>query len=133
MTIRAKNRALAGAMMIAAAAVVLTLLPMMASSNASVREITVVAKDMAFYVDGAPEPNPTIVLRAGEEVRIRLVNQDPGMRHDFAIDDWTVATKMLEERGDEDVVTFRVPGQRGTGTYQCRPHTRMMTGSIRVE
>lgn len=133
MTIRAKNRALAGAMTIAAAAVVLTLLPMMASSNAPVREITVVAKDMAFYVDGASEPNPTIVLRAGEEVRIRLVNQDPGMRHDFVIDGWTVATKLLEERGAEDVVAVRVPEERGTETYQCRPHTRMMTGSIRVE
>ena len=93
----------------------------------------VVVRDMAFYVDNGSDPNPAIMVHAGEQVRIRLRNQDPGMRHDFTIKAWTVASKMLEDRGEEDVIEFRVPNERGTQTYTCTPHPRMMSGTIRVE
>ncbi len=134
MTVRAKNRAMVAGIVIGIAALAVSLLPMLASSDPdSTREIRIVVRDMAFYVDGGPEANPPITLRAGERVRVRLRNEDAGLRHDFVIKAWTVGTKMLEDRGDEDTVVFRVPDERGSQSYQCTPHTRMMSGTIRVE
>lgn len=124
---------MAGAV-IAFAALAATLLPMIASSRKDdVREIRVVARDMTFYVDGKLEPNPTIVVRAGEQIRVRVLNDDPGMRHDFSVKAWQVATRMLEDKGEEDLVTFRVPKERGEIVYTCTPHSRMMTGKLRIE
>lgn len=118
---------------IAAAALLATLLPIVASSNETVRSMDIVVRDMAFYVDNGSDPNPAITLRAGERIRLRVRNQDAGMRHDFTIKAWTVATKLLEDRGEEDVIEFRVPDERGTLTYTCTPHPTMMSGTIRVE
>jgi len=134
MTVRARNRAIVAGSIIAVIALAATLLPMIASSGADTpRDIRIVVRDMAFYVDGGAEPNPAIALRAGEQVRVHLRNEDAGMRHDFAIQAWTVSTKLLEERGEEDAVIFRVPGERGTAAYLCTPHAKMMSGTIRIE
>lgn len=134
MTIRARNRTLVAAILICVAALAVSLLPMIASSDpGAVRDVRIVVRDMAFYVDGGAEPNPPITLRAGEQVRFRVRNEDAGMRHDFSVKAWTLGTRMLEDRGEEDEVIFRVPAERGTQTYQCTPHPRMMTGTIRVE
>ena len=111
-----------------------TLLPMTASSGPDdVREIRLVVRDMTFYVEGQPEPNPTLTVRAGEQVRLVLTNDEAGMRHDFAVRAWDVSSRMLEDRGETDAVTFRVPSQRGVETYLCTPHGKMMRGAIRVE
>jgi plastocyanin len=134
MTIRAKNRILAGLAAVAVVAFAVTVLPMIASSNGSaVRDINIVVRGMAFYVDNNTEANPIITVRAGERVRVRVRSEDAGMRHDFTIKAWTVSTKMLEAPGAEDVVEFRVPDARGRQTYQCTPHPQMMTGTVRVE
>jgi plastocyanin len=133
MTIEARNRSLVTAIVIAIAALA-ALLPMLASSGAEApRDVRIVVRDMAFYVDGNPEPNPAITLRAGEQVRLHLRNEDAGMRHDFAIKAWTVTTKMLEDRGEEDTIVFRAPDTRGTTSYLCTPHAKMMSGTIRIE
>ena len=117
-----------------AVAVVLTLLPMLASTGGdAVRELHVVTRDMSFYVDGYSEPNPTITVKAGEKLRLVLRNEDAGMSHDFAVKSWSVGTKLLEDRGQEDAITFQVPGERGTASYTCTPHSRMMSGTLRVE
>lgn len=133
MTVRRKYGVFVTAIGGAIIALVLTMWTPNASSEVSIRTIDVVARDMAFYVNGSPEPNPEITVRAGEHVRIRVTNEDAGMRHDFTIKAWTIATKMLAERGQEDVVDLHVPAERGTQTYQCTPHPKMMTGTIRVE
>lgn len=134
MTIRAKNRVAVVAIVVSIVALVVTLLPMIASSNPKVvREVNIVVRDMAFYVDGSSQPNPPITFRAGETVRIRLRNDDAGMRHDFVIKAWTVATKVLENRGQEDEIVFSVPAERGAQSYQCTPHARMMSGEVRIE
>jgi plastocyanin len=96
------------------------------------REIRIVAHDMAFYLEGQTDPNPTLHLRAGETVRLVLRNDDPGMTHDLAILDWKAATKRIEG-GEEAAVTFRVPDQASSRIYKCRPHSRMMQGTILVE
>jgi plastocyanin len=134
MTKRAGKGVLVTAMAVAVAAVVMALLPMLASSSASgVRTIDIVVRDMAFYVNGDKTPNPELTFKAGEQVRLRVRNEDAGMRHDFTIKAWTVGTRLLNDRGEEDVVEFRVPDSPGTGTYTCTPHPKMMTGTIRVE
>ena len=120
--------------LILVAALGVTLLPMVASSrDEAPREIQVVVRNMAFHVDGIPGPNPAITLRPGEQVRLRLRNEDAGMRHDFSITAWDVSTKTLEDRGQEDTIVFRAPPERGTTTYLCSPHSAMMSGTIRIE
>ena len=115
---------------LAAALIVLALLPVMTTSPS--REITLVARDMAFYVDGDfAHPNPVIDVKAGEQVRIRLRNGDRGMTHDFAVP----ALKAVMEGvtwNEQGEVQFTVPRAIGTYDYLCRPHAPMMRGTLRV-
>ena len=119
---------------VAALVVVLTvaaLLPVM--SRTPSREITLVVRGMAFYVDGDFDtPNPTIHVPAGETVRVVLRNEDRGMMHDFAIPALGEALDPIkgDESGD---VTFEVPSTPGRYEYVCRPHLLMMRGTIVVE
>jgi plastocyanin len=109
------------------------LLPLAAGSReAAPREIVLVARDMAFYLDGAGGENPTLRVRAGEQVRLVLRNEEPGVTHDFAVADWKVATRRLQGR-ERDTVMFRVPDTRGRHEYLCNPHASMMRGIIEVE
>ena len=96
------------------------------------REIRVVVRDMNFYLDGRTEENPTLRLRAGEAVRLVLRNEDEGMTHDFAVPGWNAATKRIEA-GEEAAVTFRAPDRASSQPYKCRPHSKMMQGTILVE
>lgn len=116
-----------------AAAAGATRLPALGSAEATgPREIRLVVRDMTFYIEGQDMPNPTLKLRAGEEVRLILQNDDPGMDHDFTVRTWKVATRLLEGKA-EDAIEFRVPEARGTETYTCTPHSQMMRGTIVVE
>jgi plastocyanin len=134
MTTRAKKRTLVGGVVIGVAALAATLLPMLASNGREgVRELRIVTRDMSFYVEGQAEANPTITFKAGERVKLVLRNEDPGMKHDFAVAAWSVGTKLLDERGEEDAITFQVPASRGTATYHCTPHAKMMSGTLRIE
>jgi plastocyanin len=95
------------------------------------REITLVAKDMAFYVEGNPTANPVIEARAGETLRIVLENRDRGMTHDFAVPSVDAATDLLQWN-EQDEVTFEVPSEPGTYEYVCQPHLLMMKGTLKV-
>jgi hypothetical protein len=106
-------------------------LPRVASSS-SVREIHLVARDMAYYLDGQGEPNPTLVVGRGERVRIRLTNVDIGMSHDFAVGAWKKATGIINGIG-EAAIELRAPRAAGAETYACTPHGEMMRGTMRVE
>ena len=116
--------AIAGLMLLAA------LLP--ARSSTPTREITLVARGMAFYLDGDPSrPNPTLEVKAGERLRVVLRNQDRGMTHDFAVPAVAAAMNAIgwDESGE---VVLDVPDTPGTYEYVCRPHALMMRGTIRV-
>jgi len=107
------------------------LLPLAATSTPVAREITLVTRDMAFYLEGDTRPNPTIRLQAGERVRFVLRNLDPGIDHNLAIDDWGLATRTIEA----DTVTtleLEAPAGSGTQSYTCSPHREMMRGVIEV-
>lgn len=116
--------ALAGLMLIIA------LLP--ALSSTPTREVTLVVKGMAFYIESDPQTaNPTIDVRAGERVRVVVRNQDRGLVHDFAVPE--VGAVMKEIRWNESSeVVFEVPDTPGVYEYVCQPHRLMMRGTIRV-
>ena len=132
MTVKARKRAILFGVLIAAA-VVVSLLPMLASSDHDeIREVRLVARDMTFYVEGTNDPNPTLTFRAGEQVRLVLKNEDAGIDHDFSVTTWQAKTKVLEGRG-EDAILIKVPAKKGTESYICTPHSEMMRGTIRIE
>ena len=134
MTTRSKNSMLVAVAVIGLGILAVTLLPMLASSSADeVREIRLVVRAMNFYVEGETQPNPTLTVRAGEQVRLILKNDDPGMSHDFVVRDWDVATKILEDRGQQDAITFKAPSAPGEKVYHCTPHALLMRGTIRVQ
>ena len=96
------------------------------------REITLVARDMAFYLSEQTQagPNPTLQLKVGEQVRIVLRNQDPGIVHTFAIKPWNVSMTL---RHDETAsMLVRAPRRPGRYEYVCTPHLMLMTGVIEV-
>jgi plastocyanin len=103
-----------------------------AVSRPADREITLVARGMAFYLADAPDvSNPTIVVQAGERVRVVLRNEDRGVIHDFAVPAVRAALDQITWNEEEDV-TFDVPETPGRYEYICRPHALMMRGEIIV-
>ena len=103
-----------------------------ALSRPAPREITLVTRGMAFYLEGGDLPNPTLTVRAGERVRVVLRNDDRGIRHDFAVPDVSAALDPIGWNESSDV-TFEVPGTPGNYEYHCRPHMMMMRGRIVVQ
>jgi plastocyanin len=115
---------------LAAAMVVAALLPVM--TDAPAREITLVTRGMAFYVDGNfDQPNPTLEVKAGERVRIVVRNEERGMTHDFRVPAAQAATELLNWN-EQDAVTFDVPDAPGSYEYVCQPHALMMKGRLVV-
>lgn len=97
------------------------------------REITLVVRGMAFYLDSDPHtPNPTIHVSAGETVRVVLRNDDRGMTHDFAVPalDKALAATSWNETAE---MVFDAPRTPGTYEYICRPHMLMMRGTLVVD
>lgn len=110
--------------------VLAALLPALSSTPS--REITLVVKGMAFYLDEDPRtPNPTLEIRAGERVRVIVKNEDRGMTHDFAVPDVGAALNPIGWNESGEVV-LDAPDTPGTYEYVCRPHRLMMRGTIRV-
>lgn len=125
--VSAKSVAALAAIMILATG----LLPAM-TTKAPPRQVTLVAKGMAFYVEGdGRSANPPIEARVGETLRVVLRNQERGVTHDFAVPAVDAATRALNWN-EEDDVTFDVPGEPGTYEYICRPHVLMMKGQLIV-
>jgi hypothetical protein len=103
------------------------------SSREEARSVTLVARNMTYYLEGSETPNPSLKFAAGEHVSLTLRNEDPGMSHDFNIRPWNVGTKILDGKG-QDTITFRVPPRsEEPAAYTCTPHAAMMSGSIIVE
>lgn len=132
--ITTKARLLVGvsAIVLVGAVTIAAIVPKAVLSRRPVHEIRLVARDMAYYADGKGAPNPTLTVARGEQVRIVLRNEDPGMIHDFAVPSWNAVTRRLAA-GEETVLQFNAPEQPGLGTYSCTPHGELMRGTIRVE
>jgi plastocyanin len=120
-----KVLATAAALMLLAA-----LLPALTQTPA--REIHLVVKGMAFYLEGDLDAaNPTIQVKAGERVRVVVRNEDRGLTHDFAVPSAGAAMKEITWNQSGEVV-FDVPEKPGTYEYVCQPHRLMMRGTIEV-
>lgn len=136
MTVRAKNRAITAAAIFSIGAFVAAVLPMVASTASTDldqrRDVHLVIRDMAFYLDGKGEPNPTLQFRQGERVRVIVRSEDTGMNHDFVVKNWKVASRLLHGR-DEEVVNIKVPREAGSTTYACTPHAEKMRGTILIQ
>jgi plastocyanin len=114
----------AGLMLLAA------LLP--ALTRTPTREVHLVVKGMAFYLETDLEtPNPTIEVKAGERVRVVVRNDDRGLTHDFAVPVAGAMTKEITWNQSGEVM-FDVPEKPGTYEYVCQPHRLMMRGTIQV-
>ena len=96
------------------------------------REIRIASRNMTFYVEGRADPNPTLRLRRGEDVRLVFRNEDPGIGHAFAVPGWGVTTRLMKGTS-ETSITFRAPERPTRTAYQCVPHAAMMNGTIVVE
>jgi plastocyanin len=97
-----------------------------------VREIRLVVRDMAFYVESdLATPNPDIEVRAGERVRIVLANRERGMVHDFAVPALSAALEPVKWNETSESV-IEIPARPGDFQYVCRPHEAMMRGTLRV-
>ncbi len=132
--ITTKARLLVGfsALVLVGAATIAAIVPRAISSRRPVHEIRLVARDMAYYVDGNRTPNPTLTVPHGAQVRVVLRNEDPGMIHDFVVPVWNAGTRQIGA-GEEAILQFKAPEQPGLGTYSCTPHGELMRGTIRVE
>lgn len=96
------------------------------------RDITLVAREMAFYLPGDPTPNPTLALAAGEMVRLTLINEDHGMLHDVAVAELGFATPALRGGGSSVSGALRAPRTPGEHEYLCSLHPRLMRGRLVV-
>jgi hypothetical protein len=114
------------------AATIAAIVPRADPHGTGVHEIRLVVRDMTYYVEGNSAPNPTLVLHRGEQVRVVLRNDDPGMTHDFAVDAWNARIPRIHG-GEQASVQFQAPAHAGPGTYSCTPHGEMMRGTIQVE
>jgi len=106
-------------------------LPRLAEPSSEPRDILMVARGMAFYLDGESQRNPRIRVEAGELVRLVLRNEQSGVTHDFVVDAWAVGTARLDGLSS-DAVVFRVPDRIGRYIYECSPHRALMRGTIEV-
>jgi plastocyanin len=120
-------------MLIAAAvAVVAAAVVTRAGATEEAREIHLVARGMAFYLEADPTtPNPTIVVRRGEHVRVVLSNQTPGIDHDLAVASLGVGLTPIAA-GRTAALDLEVPDQPGRHEYVCRPHAVMMKGVVEI-
>jgi plastocyanin len=99
---------------------------------APAREITLVTRNMAFYLEDDPQtPNPPIHVRPGERVRIVLRNDDRGYMHDFAVPALGAAVDLIGWNRSAQV-TLTVPDTPGAYDYVCQPHSLMMRGRFLV-
>ena len=104
-------------------------LPRLVSTREDTREVHIVARNMAFYVDGIAGANPSLRFLPGEQVRVTFRNEDKGMQHDFSIASWKVGTGLVEFAA-EKTTSFRVPSTATDVSYACTPHAAMMTGKV---
>ena len=95
------------------------------------REVTLVTRGMAFYLENGDVPNPTLTFKAGERVRIVLRNEDRGINHNFAVPSLDAELDPIGWNQSADMV-LNVPEIPGTYEYWCRPHMMMMRGTIVV-
>jgi plastocyanin len=114
-----------------AAVGVTAFIPVIAKPRTTPREIVLVARDMAFYLEGSEVPNPTIVVKPGEDVRLVITNQDPGITHGFSVTALQISIDRIQA-GTTTSLSFRAPARPERHEYVCPPHALMMKGVLLI-
>ncbi len=101
-------------------------------------DFTVVHVNIQYMKDGIPlnihkfqlneKLNPTIIVKKGDLVKLRLTNTDTMMKHDLAIQDLDLKTSLLEP-GETTEIIFSA-NQEGEYDYHCTVHPDQMIGKI---
>ncbi len=107
-------------------------LSLRAATAAGRREVTLVARDMAYYLPGDPTPNPLLRLARGEQIHLTLINDDRGYQHDFVVPALGAATHVLDPDGSRHSIVVRAPDHPGRHEYACSLHAQMMKGPLEV-
>lgn len=96
--------------------------------------LTLVARGMAFYLEGHDTPNPVLELPLGRRVRIQLRNEDVGSVHDLVIPALGLQLEPVRA-GEARSVVVRVPDEAASADpagYWCSFHPVMMRGQVRL-
>lgn len=107
-------------------------LALRAAARPEVRTVSLVARDMAFFVEGDATPNPKLVASPGESLRLELRNGEAGMTHDLSLPELERSTRALNAPGERDALELRAPSRPGEYEYVCTMHARMMRGVLEV-
>jgi plastocyanin len=101
-------------------------------------DFTVVHVNIQYMKEGIPlnihkfqlneKLNPTIIVKKGDLVKLRLTNTDTMMKHDLAIQDLDLKTSLLEP-GETTEIIFSA-NQEGEYDYLCTVHPDQMIGKI---
>jgi len=110
-------------------------LAVQAATRPEPRTVTLLARDMAFYLPGDPTPNPRLAVGRGERVHFVLRNADGGIPHDLAVprgDGGREQTAVVRGAGETVDLAFRAHEAAGEYEYLCTLHSRMMHGVLEV-
>ena len=103
------------------------------AGGAEERELVLYARGMAFYLPGSDAPNPTLRVAAGERVRVTVVNDDPGVKHDLAVAALKLTIEPLATTpGSRGSAVLEAPALPGRYPYVCTFHAQMMRGVLEV-
>jgi len=101
-------------------------------------DFTVVHVDIQYMKDGIPlnthkfqlneKLNPTMIVKKGDLVKLRLNNTDRMMKHDLVIQDLDLKTSLLDP-GETTEIIFAA-NQEGEYDYHCTVHPDQMKGKI---
>ena len=101
-------------------------------------DFTVVHVNIQYMKEGIPlnmhkfqlneKLNPTMIVKKGDLVKLRLNNTDTMMKHDLAIQDLDLKTSLLEP-GETTEIIFAA-NQEGEYDYLCTVHPDQMKGKI---
>ena len=101
-------------------------------------DFTVVHVNIQYMKEGIPlnihkfqlneKLNPTIIVKKGDLVKLRLTNTDTMMKHDLTIQDLDLKTSLLEP-GETTEIIFAA-NQEGEYDYLCTVHPDQMIGKI---
>ena len=105
--------------------------PVSAKPSTSPRQLTLVTRDMAFYLDGLNIPNPVLTMHPGETVRVILRNEDVGFNHNFEIPAWNRVIQTPKKNSFESIL-IEAPKLPGRYEYICGPHSALMHSFIEV-